>query len=74
MTILNLIPLARKSALDPEPSYWAQEVVSEMEHRFFASQDSYQGEWTPAFTRRLAQFLDVQARAYADRPPFRGQS
>jgi hypothetical protein len=57
-----LTTLARNSILDPEPSIWARQVVREMEERFFAGQDDYQGEWTPAFTRRVAQFLDVQAK------------
>jgi hypothetical protein len=57
----NLTTLARNSVLDPEPSYWAKDVVSEMEERFFAPQDDAT-EWTPAFKRSLAQWIDVKAR------------
>jgi hypothetical protein len=57
----NLATLARNSVLDPEPSYWARQVITDMEIKFFAGQDDYE-PWTPAFSRRLAQFLDVKAR------------
>jgi hypothetical protein len=57
----NLTTLARNSVLDPEPSIWARQVITDMEIKFFAGQDDYE-PWTPAFSRRLAQWLDVKAR------------
>lgn len=59
--ITALSSLASNSAHDPEPSIWSRETVREMEERFFAGQDDY-GEWTPAFVRSIAQWLDVKGR------------
>ena len=53
----QLVQLAHASAADPDPSYLARQIVADMETQFFAGQDDYQ-EWTPAFRRRVAQFLD----------------
>ena len=60
-TMHPIVQLAHASAADPTPSFLARDIVADLEQQFFASDDNYT-EWTPAFRRRVAQFLDMRMK------------